>query len=160
MEKLSTKNINANCSGFERFLQKCITKLSTLAPSKKKYARGNKITVKPWLLDKVKSSEKNNNSGEECSWKFNNSIISGSTPPCWSLSSNIQRSWKSEIIQALLLIDCWFNFCGMSVEDVFWKKNCKIYLMKSYSIYRPSSQNIKRKLRYIWKLYVIFLMTA
>lgn len=58
MEKLSTKNINANCSGFERFLQKCITKLSILAPSKKKYARGNKITVKPWLLDKVKSSEK------------------------------------------------------------------------------------------------------
>lgn len=99
---------------------------------------------------------KNNNSGEECSWKFNNSIISGSTPPCWSLSSNIQRSWKSEIIQALLLIDCWFNFCGMSAEDVFWKKIAKSITWKATQSTDPPVK-ILRENSDIFENYMWFL---
>ena len=37
-DKLSTKNINTNCSGFEKFLQICIDTLNIFAPRKKKYS--------------------------------------------------------------------------------------------------------------------------
>ena len=43
MEKLVAENINANCSGLERFLQICINALDTFAPYKKKYTRGNNM---------------------------------------------------------------------------------------------------------------------
>ena len=43
LEKLSTKNINTNCSGFEKFLQICIDTLNIFAPCKKKCSRGNNM---------------------------------------------------------------------------------------------------------------------
>ena len=43
LEKLSTENINANGSGFEKFLQICIQTLDIFAPYKKKYLRGNNM---------------------------------------------------------------------------------------------------------------------
>ena len=43
LEKLVAENINANCSGLERFLQICINALDIFAPCKKKYARGNNM---------------------------------------------------------------------------------------------------------------------
>ena len=42
-EKLAAENINANCNGFEKFLQICINTLDIFAPCKKKYARGNNM---------------------------------------------------------------------------------------------------------------------
>ena len=43
LEKLSTENINTNCSGFEKFLQICIDTLNIFALCKKKYSRRNKM---------------------------------------------------------------------------------------------------------------------
>ena len=43
LEKLSTENINANGSGFEKFLQICIQTLDIFAPYKKKYLQGNNM---------------------------------------------------------------------------------------------------------------------
>ena len=39
LEKLSTENINTNCSGLEKFLQICIDTLNIFAPCKKKHSR-------------------------------------------------------------------------------------------------------------------------
>ena len=43
LEKVAAENVNANCSGFEKFLQICINTLDVFAPCKKKYARGNNM---------------------------------------------------------------------------------------------------------------------
>ena len=52
-EKLSTENINTNCSGFEKFLQICIDRLNIFAPCKKKYSRGNNI---PFISKSLKNA--------------------------------------------------------------------------------------------------------
>ena len=40
LEKLAAENINADCSGLEKFQQICINTLDIFAPCKKNYARG------------------------------------------------------------------------------------------------------------------------
>ena len=52
-EKLSTENINTNCSGFEKFLQICIDRLNIFAPCKKKYSRGNNM---PFISKSLKNA--------------------------------------------------------------------------------------------------------
>ena len=53
LEKLSTENINTNCSGFESFLQTFIDKLNIFAPCKKKYSRGN---IMPFMNKSLKKA--------------------------------------------------------------------------------------------------------
>ena len=43
LEKLAAENINANCSGFEKFLQIRINTLDIFAPCIKKYVRENNM---------------------------------------------------------------------------------------------------------------------
>ena len=43
LEKLAAENINANCSGFEKFLQISINTLGIFASCKKEHARGNNM---------------------------------------------------------------------------------------------------------------------
>ena len=58
MEKLSTENINTNCSGFEKFLQICIDALKIFAPCKKKYSRGNNM---PFMKKSLKKAHMKRN---------------------------------------------------------------------------------------------------
>ena len=53
MENLAAENINANCSGFEKFLQIRVNTLDIFAPCKKKHAQGNNMPFVYKFLTKV-----------------------------------------------------------------------------------------------------------